>query len=422
MTPANNARLQAWNVEYLLPYAALATAIQDPRARGHYLHREVVLASSAGEILRDLSLRAATPVDIQPVRVPHPMFQHTVTARFREQFLLGLQFGVEAGLSAGRALEQIIERDTGPHRSRLNSALDALRRGRSFAEAFAALQLFDDATVAIVEAGELTGRMREALASAALHLSKSSALNKMLFGAVSWLMFDLVAAITSIIGTRFGLLPMLSKQGAGQVAPEEAEQFRHAISVATFAHDVLLAGTAVAVVMVLTLTFGYFGRSADLRARVDAVLLRLPLIAELLSNAAISATAGVMATLLKGGVAFLPASLITQRGTRLPTVVGYWERARSSVEAGDSVGQALAAAPMAGHECTMLRLHRDARQLATCFDLIATQRDELAKKAAKRFQLWAVVGTLLYSGVGVLLVLYVLYIQNQQLLHGASGG
>ena len=86
-------RLRSWDVEYLLPYPALPSAKPDVRARGHYLHREVVMASSAGEVVRELSSRGAVPVDVTAAREPHPMFQR-VTAAYQEQFLLGLQFGV----------------------------------------------------------------------------------------------------------------------------------------------------------------------------------------------------------------------------------------------------------------------------------------------------------------------------------------
>lgn len=419
MSTAN--RLRSWDVEYLLPYPALPSAKPDVRARGYYLHREVVMASSAGEVVRELSLRGAVPVDVSAAREPHPMFQR-VTAAYREQFLLGLQFGVEAGSSPGRALEQVVEQETGPLRGRLNVGLDVLRRGRTFAEAFAALRLYDGAIVAIIEAGEETGRMVESLRSASLHLAKSAGLNKLMFAAMTVLAIDWFLALTSIIGTRYGMIPELAKQGPGKASPEEAEHFQSALALATYANDIMLWGTAAMALVVMVGTYGYLGRNEAFRSWVDTRLLRLPVVRDLLGHSAVGATAGVMATLLKGGVPFLMACVISARGSRLPSMTGYWHGARRAVEAGEPVGRALAAAPMRAHEQSMLRLHHDSGQLARCFDVIAQQRDELSKKAAKSFGIWMTVLAMLYSAVGVLIALYVVYLQNQQLLHGVGGG
>ena len=306
-------------------------------------------------------------------------------------------------------------------RARLNIGLDLLRRGRTFLEAFQSLEVFDETTLAIIEAGEEIGKLPQALRSASQHLEKSSASKTLIFGAVTVTALDLIFAVGSIVGTRYGLIPELAKQGPGNVTPEEAEKFQSALAFATYGNDLMIWGTVALCVVLSVAVYAYFGRNESFRQRVDRLLLRIPVVRDLMLHSALSGTSGVMSSLLTGGVPFLQASLITSRGSRLPTVIGYWLKAKEGVEAGEPVSRTLAAEPLSRNEQMILQSHRDVQQLATSFQRIATDRDERAKKASRRFGIMAFVASLVYSGVSVLLTLFVVYIQNSSAMHGIGG-
>ena len=414
-------RIRTWTVEYLLPYAANSSAVPDSKAKGQFRHREVMTGSTQVAVIREIRQLSGVPVDVREQAQPHPLFNR-VTVEYRQQFLMSLMFSVDGGVSAGRALEQLIVQETGPMRARLNLSLDLLRRGRSFVEAFQALDLYDETTLAIIEAGEEIGKLPQALHTASKHLEKNTGSQKLLYSALSITAIDLVFSVMSIIGTRYGLIPELEKQGAGNDAtPEAVETFKTAMAIAKYGNDFMIWGTMVLIIALGLSVYAYFGRNQSFRSRVDNVLIRIWVVRDLMLHTAVSATSGVMASLLNGGVPFLQACTITSRGSRMPTVVGYWLKASANVESGEQVSKSLSMAPLQRNEQMLLASHRDVQQLATSFELIAKDREEKAKKASTRFTRMAIAATLIYSGISVLLTLYVVYIQNQGALHGVSG-
>lgn len=410
--------MRSWSAVYLLPYAAGPSATPDRKARGYFRHKEVMTASSSREVVGELVARQAIPVEVKELKPAHPLLER-VSKSFRQQFLLTLTFGVEGGMSPGRALEQAIESETGPIRQRLALGLQMLRQGRSFVDAFRSLDLYDTTTLAIIEAGEETGKLPQALRTALGHLQRSDAAMKTIVGTVSWTVIDLAFAVSSIIGTRFGMIPYLRGQNTG--SNKNAEAMNSALDLATTANDILIAITVLALVALLVGFYSYLGSNESFRAKVDAILLKTPILKDLMGNTAVANTCNVMSSLLKGGVNFIPASRIAERGTRMLSVVRYWTTARNRVESGELVSAAVSMEPFTPNERMILRSHRDVGMLATGYQTIGEQRDEKAKSAAKKFALTAFFGSLFYSSLGVLLVLYVVYIQNETAMNFTPG-
>jgi type II secretory pathway component PulF len=413
-------KARTWSITYLLPYASGPSAAPDRKSRGYFRHKEIVTAVSQADVVHDLVTRQAVPVEIKEIRPIHPMLGGRVTKGFRQQFLLSLTFSVDGGMSPGRALEQAIESETGVMRQRLNVGLNMLRQGRSFLEALRAIDLYDSTTLAIIEAGEETGTLRQALATVEISLQKSSDARKTIFSAVAWTGLDLVFAVVSIIGTRTGLIPYLREGNKGD--PEQVATLNSALDVATTANDLLIVLSVIAIIVLFAGAWGYFSDDEELRNRIDSLLLKVPLVRDLLTHTAVAGTCGVMANLLSGGVHFIPATLITERGTRMVKVMNYWRTARDRVETGESPSVATAIEPFTDSEKMILRAHKDSKQLARAYSVIATQREELGKTAAKQFAVAAFMSTMLYSALGVLLVLYVVYIQNEATMHLSLGG
>lgn len=417
MTP--DVKAKTWSITYLLPYVGGPSATPDRKSRGYYRHTEIVTAATHAAVVHDLVTRQAVPVEIKEIKPIHPMLGGRVTKGFRQQFLLSLTFSVDGGMSPGRALEQAIESETGVMRQRLNVGLNMLRQGRSFLDALRAIDLYDSTTLAIIEAGEETGTLRQALATVEISLQKSTDARKTIFGAVAWTGLDLIFAVISIIGTRTGLIPFLREGNKGE--PAQIAKMNDALDMATTANDILIVLSVVAIVVLVVGAWGYFSNDEELRNRIDTLLLKVPMIKELMLHTAVAGTCGVMANLLAGGVHFIPATLITERGTRMVKVINYWRTARDRVETGESPAVAISIEPFTGSEKMILRAHKDSKQLARAYSVIGKQREELSKTAAKKFALAAFVSTMIYSALGVLLVLYVVYIQNEATMHLSLG-
>jgi type II secretory pathway component PulF len=413
-------RAKTWLVTYLLPFVDGPNATPDRKAKGYFRHQSIITASSKKEIVRDIVAKTAIPVLIKEIKPGNWLFGGKADKGFRQQFLLSLIFSVDGGTSPGRALESAIEMETGPMRERLNIALDALRQGNSFLVALRAVQLFDSTTMAILEAGEETGTLRQALSTAAEHLNKGNEAKKLILGAIAWTALDVFFAVSSIISTRTGLIPYIREQSSG--TPKEAAEMGHSLDTATTLNDILIGVTLVLALALTAAVAGYFSDDESFRQRIDAILLKTPIVRDLMSHTAIAGTCGVMASLLRGGVTFIPATMIAERGTRMMSVVNYWKLARNRVETGESPAAATAVEPFTDTEKMILRSHKDSSQLAKAYQLIGQERDELSKVASRRFARWAFLGSLAYSMLGVLLVLYVVYLQDQSTTIGTYAG
>jgi len=153
-------KARTWSVTYLLPYVSNPSAVPDKKAKGHFRHREIVTATTQREVVHDLIVRKAVPIEVKEVKPANPFFAGRMAKAFRQQFLISLIFSVDGGMSPGQALEDAITSETGVMRQRLNLGLNALRQGRSFLDALRAIDLYDTTTMAIIEAGEETGTLR----------------------------------------------------------------------------------------------------------------------------------------------------------------------------------------------------------------------------------------------------------------------
>lgn len=403
---------------YLLPRIESPAAVEDARAPGWFRHEDVMVASDERAVIGDIRQRGGVPVDVRPYKNTGDglaaLFGSHVSRDYKIQFLQAINFHLLAGESPGRALRSVIESETGPLRRRLNLAGEVLEKGGAFADAIEAPGFFDETTVAILEAGERSGSLRDALASAIHYQNSRQHASKIMFGAVTWTALDLFFAVTAIIGNRFFFLPGLKKQGLKAEDPEEIEQFNKALDLAFLINDVLLVLT---IVLVAGISWGIVLYSnPQTRPKVDAWIQRVPVLKDVMVNLAVSSTLRIASALLKGGVSFLSACDISSRGTRMAPVVGFWHGIAKRIETGEAVQRALMQPLLDVSERMIVAAHNSQQQLGEIFGMIADRRNEQATSAAKRFAIIAFVASLAYSSASVLSSLYVGYLQNKTVM------
>jgi type II secretory pathway component PulF len=167
--------------------------------------------------------------------------------------------------------------------------------------------------------------------------------------------------------------------------------------------------------------YAYFVSSDEkLRGAVDKFLLRVPGLKDALIHSATSATFMIASSILRGGGSFLLAADIASRGTRLNTVREYWRSTIARVYNGEHIATALIHPLVTGSERIILVSHTDRTQLGTAFGSIATSRDSQAAASAKKFSFLIFFASLVYSGSAVLVTLWVVYLQNQQMMAAAK--
>jgi type II secretory pathway component PulF len=404
--------LKNFNVTYLLAHAADADAVRDRSATRYFRHRSIVVAENPQQVVSEVRRNGGIPVDIKVIK-PGLNFLNPVTRDYKQQFVLAIYFNTQAGLSAGRALKLVIEAENGPLRQRLNYANLILDGGGSFLEAMDALDFFDHTTLAIMAAGEKTGSLSNAINSAVVYFQARASTVKALLGTAVFTAVEVTFSILSLIGNRVLILPAIEKEIADNATPDKVIAIRQGIRIAAVANDLTLGLALALILCALGCTVGYFHGSAALRRSVEAVVLRIPFIRHIILHSAITNSTNVAVSLIRGGVDLVAAMAIAERASRVPRVVGYWQGAVKRIEDGEEIASALAQHPLESSERTLIRAHTDRAQLARAFEVIGERRENLALRAAKKFQVFSFVATLVFSLAAVLIALFVALIQNE---------
>ncbi|MBC7415787.1 MAG: type II secretion system F family protein [Herminiimonas sp.] len=405
-------KLKNFHVTYLLPFAADAEAVQDRSAKRHFRHTSVMVAADERQIVRRVCSNGGIPVEILPIKKRLALF-NPVSRDYKQQFMLAIFFNTQAGLSAGKALKLVIEAENGPLRQRLNHAYLILDSGGSFLEAMDALDFFDQTTLAIMEAGEKTGTLSNAINTAVEYYEARASTLKVLMATAVFTTVEVTFSILSLIGNRVAVLPAIEKQIAEDATAEKAAAIKSGIGVAYIANDCMLLISVAILVGAAVCAYGYAGGSPAFRKKVDDFILKVPAIKDIVLHGAISSSAKVAVSLIRGDVDLLAAIAIAEKSSRVPRVLNYWRSAIRRVEDGEPVSDALAQAPLENSERTLIRSHTDRAQLARAFEVISARRASMAQRAAKKFQVFSFVATLMFALVAVVIALFVALLQSE---------
>ncbi len=348
--------LKNFNVVYLLPYAADADAVRDRTAPRHFRHKSIVVAANTEQVVHEVRRSGGIPVEIRVIK-PQLSFFNPVTRDYKQQFMLAIFFNTQAGLSAGRALKLVIEAENGPLRQRLNYAYLILDGGGSFLEAMDALDFFDQTTLAIMEAGEKTGTLSNAINTAVEYYQARAGTLKVLMGTAVFTSVEVAFSIMSLVGNRAAVLPAIEKEISENASPKKVAAIKHGIGVAYFANDLMLFISLALIVGCIVAAYGYMNGSRAFRKKVDDIILKVPAIRDIVLHGAVTNSAKVAVSLIRGGVDLLASIAIAEKASRVPRVVDYWREAVRRIEDGEEVSTALAQNPLENSERTLIRSH-----------------------------------------------------------------
>jgi type II secretory pathway component PulF len=411
-----------YRVFYLAPQMLDSTARPDDRLSGYFQHELVITASRKREAIQQVVERGGVVLDIfelHPKGALQRLFSSKVGRSYKQKFLQALAFNVRSGLSPEKSLEQVILGELGEQRVVLNQSLNALRQGFGFVQALELLNWFDDSTLAVLRAGEAAGQLNKALETAVSFYEKGSATFKLMFGAVAWTALDLIMAVSTVVGMRFGLIEQLKGTSLISENPEKIEQFKNSLLLAEYVNNGLLVFSFIFALILLYFTMMVLSPDQKIRAQAFGILEKVPVIGDLLISSGMAASTRVLGSLLTGGVAFLNAVQISRKATITPTVSRFWQDISNRTEIGEQPASAFNHLLLDSSERLLIRAHKDQSQLAECLVSISQSREDRANKSARLFAVFAFLGSLLYSGIAVIFSLAVVYLQNELVLSGA---
>lgn len=386
---------------------------------GQYQVTRLITAGDERAVIREIRREEGSPLEIK-LHVKTFLNSEIISRRYKMMFLQALAFNVEAGMSAGKALEIVIRNEANVAvQMELTAAQDILTKGGAFSDALDAISFFDRITISILVAGEKTGSLRQALASAVEHYESTNHTSKTIFGMFSFLIIDLLTVVSTSVGVQWTFIPMMQKQGIESKDPALVEAFQRKIELAYLMNGALLwVAVLITVVAGIFAYFAFSKRPSPMKTKVEHLVGRMPLLSSFFTNTAVAESFAVAATMLSGGVRLNETVDVAQGATSYPSVQRYWQRVRKRLMMGDTVSRAMLFTPITQTEYLIISAHRSASQLTKVFRDIANERARLAIINAKVINRALVIGSMAYAASSVLIYLWLLWVQNEQVMAG----
>jgi general secretion pathway protein F len=276
-------------------------AVAQIRALGH-LPVTATLASAAR--WRTLAINAI------PRRAQSP---RTIAVAMQELGAL-----LQARLPLDRALAILAElEETKRLRAPLARVLAGVRGGMSLADAFEETGIFPKSIVTMVRAGEMGGNLEATLARLADYLARSAAIRDTVVSALVYPAILLCTAGLSIVFILVFVLPEFAPlfAQAGKALPASTQIV---MDVGTFVTDYwwLLGAGSLAAFLLLRRAM----KTPAFRQGWDSIVLRLPVLGDLVLKTDVERFARMLGTLLTNGVA-LPQALLITRETLSNSVI-----------------------------------------------------------------------------------------------------
>ncbi len=253
--------------------------------------------------------RSLTPVEQKP-RDPKGWKlwpEKPVTISDKAIFANKLATMINAGVPILRSLDMIQRQQKPPlFRRAIKGMIQDVNQGESLAKAMRKWpRVFDNLTIAMVEAGEAGGVLDETLRRLALLLEQNSKLQNQVKGALGYPITVFVVAILVFLGMTIFLIPSF----ANTFKLLNAELPAFTLFMVTLS-DFLRSAGAVLLAAALILAFVFLARFYQTpfgRRQIDRLILKLPLFGDLIQKTVTAQFCRTLASLSKAGVPILMA-------------------------------------------------------------------------------------------------------------------
>ena len=199
--------------------------------------------------------------------------------------------------------------------------------------------LFPGLVSDMVRVAEEGGRLDHALKTAAQYLERQSELRKRLINALMYPMVMLSISTVTVLVLIVFVMPrfatIFTKMGVEVPAPT---RLMLSVGDTLRTHPIGVAATAIGVVVALRFLF----RTPFMSALGAKLILKVPLLGDLLRKLALSRSFGSLATLLSGNVPIMSAMEHSAKVAGVPEIRNAMLAARSGVEHGRTLAEALA--------------------------------------------------------------------------------
>ena len=333
---------------------------------------------SKGLIVRDMRLSNAHQ------RSRRKYFKRSIDAGQWASIARDLSTLLRVGVPLVDALGTLSIQHTGHLSEILLSIKDRVSAGSSFAMALQDEGVFQTLDVTLVDVGEHSGKLDDVLGYLAEYREKSLAFRDRLVTALAYPAVVFVTGLCVMLFLMTFVVPTLMTNliQAGQQLPWPT-RLLNAISYSLVNFWWLLLAIMAAII-IASVIFLRSERGGRLR---DQVLLKLPIIGDLVRKQAISRIALVMATLLRSDVEFLVALGIASKSTTNLVIRDALESAGDKIQAGEEIASAFKSQSHAIPYTVihLFSLGQQSGQLEELLEQLAENYDRQTETASTRF-------------------------------------
>ncbi|MEI6111309.1 MAG: type II secretion system F family protein [Cyanobium sp. ELA712] len=319
--------------------------------------REMTLeASSPAEARRGLRSRGILPTTLvrkesnKPVLTNKPaqaiewgrLFESKISVKEKALFANKLSALVDAGVPIMRSLDLMHRQQKSALFRRALTAITAeVNQGSSLGSAMRRWpKVFDNLSIAMVEAGEAGGVLDETLKRLAKLLEENARLQNQLKAAMGYPITVLVIAILVFLGMTIFLIPTFAEifDQLGAELPVFTQMMINLSKLLRSTFSIFLAGGIILAIYAFT---RYYATPVG-RRQVDGIFLKLPLFGDLLQKTASAQFCRTMSSLSKAGVPIMMSLEILHDTTNNAVVGDAIRNSRNDVSEGVPLSTALA--------------------------------------------------------------------------------
>lgn len=375
--------------------------------------------ASEQDVRREVAKLGATLLDIS-IRYRTIWNREYYSRDYKTSFLKALAFHVDVGTSAGQALRLVIDTEpSAAKRAEMQPALEILNSGGRFSDALTLIPFIDRPISALLEAGEITGYIRDAIHDAVALMEKRKSVWKTITATFGWIVFDMFSMVSTVYTMQYGAIPWLrGNQPKTSEANKIAEYNARLDQVEAWNMALVVFTTFICVafgLMVLAFVFG----NADTKEKISQWLTKVPLLRRVFVDGALADSFLLLGRMTKNGVPLVRSMDILSKFTSINVIGSFWLHVRQSILGGwDTVRAFEAGGLLTRQELIVLSSHQDRTQLAKILEAMSEGRQGESQQGVRQFVTWSVVLTVLYMVVVMGMAMWLLTVQDMGL--GAS--
>ena len=308
---------------------------------------------------------------------------------------------IDAGLPLLKSLETITPQiESKLLRDAVQEISQDIRAGNTFREAVAKHpKIFSKLWVGIIETGEASGQLTKALEQITLHLEKSGAVQRKVVSALAYPAILICVSCAAILVFVLKIIPTFGNLFASFGA-ELPLITQIVLKFSTFVKNyalLILASTATGLFF-----FWRYAKTETGRWEIDGVLLRTPILGQIVQGAAMASFATSLSTMIKAGVPILHGLEITISATMNTRVAHVLEQMRTGAREGRSLAEPLRNSEVFPAMVTqMVSVGEETGKLANMLDEIAKYYEEQVSTLLER--LTSLIEPLLLISMGTII-------------------